>query len=139
MLKLSHKKLTVWEYSTELVSEIYRLTNGYPDQEKFGLTSQMRRAAISVVSNISEGSARRSKREKIRFYEIARSSLVELDAQIEISIKLSYVEKSNLGEISNRLNSTFSLLSGLIKSCTQLSYISPLTSRQSIQHPNRGI
>ncbi len=117
MLELSHKQLTVWKYSVDLVTVIYRLTNGFPEREMFGLTSQMRRAAISIVLNISEGAARRSKREKVRFYEIARSSLVELDAQIEISIKLKYLENTDMREISNKLNSTFSLLSGLIKSC----------------------
>lgn len=118
MLNLSHKKLTVWKCSTELVSEVYKLTKGFPDQEKYGLTAQMRRSAISVISNISEGASRRTKREKRRFFEISRSSLVELDAQIEISIELKYLEKSNLNEISNKLNSTFSLLTGLINSCS---------------------
>ena len=117
MLKLSHKKLTVWNINLELVSEIYKLTETYPVNEQYGLRSQMRRASVSTVSNISEGAARRSKQEKIRFYEIARSSLVELGAQIEISIKLELVQRTNLSAVSEKMNSTFSLLTGLIKSC----------------------
>jgi len=117
MLTLSHKKLTVWEFSTDLVSEIYLLTDSYPSNEQYGLISQMRRASISIVSNLSEGASRKSKIEKSRFFEIARSSLVELDAQIEVSIKLNFVQRADLRTLSEKMNSTFSLLTGLIKSC----------------------
>lgn len=117
MLNLSHKKLTVWEYNIDLVAEIYKLTGSYPSNERYGLISQMRRASVSIVSNLSEGASRKSKTEKSRFYEIARSSLVELDAQIEVSIKLKIVQKSDLRTLSEKMNSTFSLLTGLINSC----------------------
>ena len=117
MLTLSHKKLTVWEFSTDLVSEIYLLTDSYPSNEQYGLITQMRRASISIVSNLSEGASRKSKIEKSRFFEIARSSLVELDAQIEVSIKLNFVQRADLRTLSEKMNSTFSLLTGLIKSC----------------------
>ena len=117
MLKLSHKKLTVWEYSIDLVTEIYKLTGSYPAIERYGLISQMRRASVSIVSNLSEGASRKSKTEKSRFYEIARSSLVELDAQIEVSIQLGYIQNPNFRVLSDKMNSTFSLLTGLINSC----------------------
>src|SRR6476646_4730638 len=79
MLNLSHKQLDVYQISLKLVKEVYNATKQFPKEEQYVLTSQLRRAAISVSSNIAEGAARRSKREKRRFYEISRSSLVEID------------------------------------------------------------
>lgn len=73
-MNLSHKKLDVWKFSIELVDKIYSLTKTYPKEELFGLTNQLRRASISVTSNIAEGLARTSSNEKCRFLEIARSS-----------------------------------------------------------------
>ena len=78
MLDLSHKKLDVWKLSMDFTLRIYEVVNSLPTSENYGLKNQLRRAAISVPSNIAEGSARKSKIEKNRFYEIARSSLVEL-------------------------------------------------------------
>lgn len=115
MLDLSHKNLDVWKKSIELVSEVYRLTLKFPIQEQYGLTSQIRRSAISVPSNISEGVARTSKLETIRFLEIARASLVELDTQIEISIKLNYLSISDTITLSEMVNHTFAMLSKFIK------------------------
>jgi len=115
MLKLSHKNLDVWKKSIELVSEIYKLTANFPKEEQFGLTSQIRRAAISIPSNISEGIARASNLETIRFLDIARSSLVELDTQIEIAINLEYLIKSDLDNLKKQVNHTFAMLSKLIQ------------------------
>lgn len=115
MLKLSHKKLKAWKRSILLVKEIYSLTKSFPDTEKFGLTSQMRRAAVSISSNISEGASRKSQIERNRFYEIARSSLVELDTQIEISIELEYLNKDDLAELAELLNATFALITNMMK------------------------
>jgi four helix bundle protein len=84
MLDLSHKKLDVYLLAMELTKETYQLTKLLPKDEQYILVNQLRRAAISVCSNIAEGSARRSKSEKLRFYEIARSSIVEIDTQFEI-------------------------------------------------------
>ena len=96
MIDLSHKKLEVWKFSIELVKEIYLLTQSFPQNEIYGLTSQIRRAAISIPSNISEGLSRNSSKEKSRFLEIARSSIVELDTQIEISLQLNFVNKDSI-------------------------------------------
>lgn len=115
MLKLSHKKLKSWKKSILLVKKIYKLTQKFPSTEKFGLSSQMRRAAVSISSNISEGAARKSRIERNRFYEIARSSLVELDTQIEISIELQYLYQENLSEIEELLNANFALITNMIK------------------------
>ena len=81
MLDLSHKNLDVYQMALKFVDEVYKITSFFPKDEKYGLTSQLRRAAISVCSNIAEGAAKVSKKEKKKFYEIARSSLVETDTQ----------------------------------------------------------
>lgn len=116
MLQLNHKKLEVWKVSLNLVKEVYIITKLYPKEELFGLVSQMRRAAVSITSNISEGAARKSIIERKRFYEIARASLVELDTHIEISIDLTYIWNKKISKINKLLNHTFALLSNLIKS-----------------------
>ena len=85
MLNLSHKNLEVYKISLKLIKEVYAITKGFPKEELYVLVSQIRRAAISVCSNIAEGASRISRAEKKRFYEISRSSLVEMDTQFEIS------------------------------------------------------
>ena len=114
MINLSHKKLEVWKFSIELVKEIYLLTQSFPKSEIYGLTSQVRRAAVSIPSNISEGLARNSLKEKGKFLDIARSSLVELDTQIEISLQLNYLELKSIDTLSKLSNSTFAMLTKLI-------------------------
>lgn len=113
MLKISHKNLDVWRRSIDLVKEIYLVTNNFPEAEKFGLTSQLRRAAVSVVSNISEGAARYSSADKARFYEIARSSLVEIDAQIHISLELNFIQSTDIVHLTEIVNEIFAKLTKL--------------------------
>lgn len=113
MLKLNHKKLEVWKKSLLIVTEIYSITNNFPSEEKFGLISQLRRASVSVPSNISEGASRSSERERKRFYEIARSSLVEIDTQLEISKQLGFTKKCELMRIDDLINEVFAMLSKL--------------------------
>ncbi|OGU75389.1 MAG: hypothetical protein A2V93_08765 [Ignavibacteria bacterium RBG_16_34_14] len=115
MLDLSHKKLDIWNFSLDLVSKIYLLTSRFPKEELFGLTNQLRRAAVSVSSNIAEGLSRTSKLEKIRFLEIARSSIVEIDTQLEITIKLNLCRETDLVEIEKLTNSLFAMLTSLKK------------------------
>lgn len=88
-----HKKLDVWKLSMELSRVIYRLTIEYPPEERFGLVSQMRRAAVSVPSNIAEGAARSSRNEFRNFLSIARSSLSELDTQLDLSEQLGFISR----------------------------------------------
>ncbi|MFY7965223.1 MAG: four helix bundle protein [Chitinophagaceae bacterium] len=114
MLDLSHKKLDVYIISLNLVKETYNITNQFPLEEKYTLTSQLKRAAISVSSNIAEGAARISKQEKKRFFEIARSSVVEIDTQIEIALLLEYVHKKDLEQLYTFIESVFKILSKLI-------------------------
>lgn len=115
MLNLSHKKLTVWNKSILLVKEVCLLTQKFPLDEKYGLISQIRRSAVSVPSNISEGASRKSVIERKRFYEIARSSLVECDTQIEIAIELEFVNPNETENIENLANEIFAMLSAMVK------------------------
>ncbi|MEO8232467.1 MAG: four helix bundle protein [Ignavibacteriota bacterium] len=115
MLKLAHKELDVWKKSLLLVTEIYRLTQNFPREELFGLTSQLRRASVSVISNIAEGFARSSELETRRFLDIARSSLVEVDTQIEIAVKLKYLIEEDIIDLSESSNHIFAMLTKLIK------------------------
>lgn len=114
MLNLGHKKLDVWKKCIEFVTNIYKTTEKFPKAELYGLTSQMRRAAVSAASNIAEGASRSSAVERKRFYVIARSSLVEIDTQLEISINLEYCKKEDLTEIENQMNHIFAMLSRMM-------------------------
>jgi four helix bundle protein len=114
MLKLSHKNLDVYKIALDLVKQVYQLTKAYPKEERFVLVTQLRRAAISVCSNLAEGAARRSVKEKIRFYEISRSSLVEVDTQFEISLVLEYLKNEQIKELEKYLESVFKMLSKMI-------------------------
>ena len=115
VLNLSHKKLDVYVISLKLVKEVYTTTKTFPKEEQFGLISQLRRAAISVCSNIAEGLARRSKQEKKRFYEIARSSAVEIDTQLEAALLLEYRKNDQTNELEQYLESVFRMLSKMIE------------------------
>jgi four helix bundle protein len=114
VLRLNHKKLDVWILSINLTTKIYAITNQFPKSEVYGLTNQLRRAAVSVPSNIAEGAARKSKLERKRFFEIARSSLVEIDTQLEIAQNLKYMELDGLTELFEDMNHLFAKLSKLI-------------------------
>ncbi len=119
MLTLSHKNLEVYKISLKLIEEIYKTTKTFPKEEQYVLVSQIRRAAISVCCNIAEGASRISKAEKKRFYEISRSSLVELDTQFEIAIILKYYEGGKMKELEQYLESTFRMLSKMIENLRQ--------------------
>lgn len=114
MLQLAHKNLEVYKIALNLVQEVYLLTQKFPKEEQFVLVSQLRRAAISVCSNLAEGSARFSKTEKKRFYEISRSSLVEVDTQFEISLVLAYLQKKEISKLESYLESVFKMMSRMI-------------------------
>lgn len=95
---MNHKELDVWKKSMDLVEFIYKLSNSFPDDEKFGLTSQIRRAAVSVPSNIAEGAGRKGDKEFIQFLHIALGSLSELDTQYLIAVRLGFIEKNVIFE-----------------------------------------
>ncbi len=98
----------------ELIKEVYRLTKKLPKEEMYVLTSQLRRASVSVASNIAEGASRKSIPERRRFYQISRSSSVEIDTQIEICKLLEYFKVNELSEIDSELNNVFALLTAMI-------------------------
>lgn len=114
MLKLNHKNLDVYKGILQLVQEVYLLTSKFPEQEKFGLTLQIKRAVVSVISNLAEGSSRSSEKDRKRFLEISRSSLVEVDTQIEISAMLGFVFPEQLQRFHQLILKVFILLSTMI-------------------------
>ncbi len=109
----SYRELIVWQKAMVLVKEIYQLTSSFPDDEKFGLISQMRRAAISIPSNIAEGWGRLSRKNYIQFLRISRGSLFELETQILIIKDLKYINDSK--EIEDLITEISKMLNSLIK------------------------
>jgi len=97
--KRPHEGLEVWRDAMDLVEAIYRFSSSFPDSERFCLTSQLRKAAVSVPSNIAEGAARRSTQEYLRFLSISRGSLAELDTQHQIAVRLGFVNPNQSLEL----------------------------------------
>lgn len=91
----THKELDIWRMSIDFVVNIYKLTKDFPSEEKFGLISQMRRAAVSIPSNIAEGAGRKSNKENIHFLYIALGSIAELDTQLIVAEKLGLCDTQN--------------------------------------------
>ncbi len=110
----THKDLEVWKVSVEFVTELYLLTNTFPKSELFGLTSQIRRAAISIPSNIAEGAARKNTREFIQFLYISLGSLSEIETQIIIAKNINYV--NDIQQTTSKIQFIRILLTRLIKS-----------------------
>lgn len=111
----THKDLEVWKNSISMVTEIYTITNDFPNSELYGMVSQIRRSAVSVPSNIAEGAGRNYDKENIQFLYIALGSLSELETQLIISRNLEYINQKILDEICEKLIIITSQLSGLIK------------------------
>ncbi len=109
-----YKELKVWCRAVDSVSKVYGLTSGFPDVERFGITNQMRRAAVSIPSNIAEGSARHHAKDFIHFLRMADGSAAELETQLIISCKLGYLE--NADEILEEITVLRRMLAALIKS-----------------------
>jgi len=114
-----HKKLDVWQAAMNATKVVYELTKPFPEEEKFGLVSQMRRAAVSIPCNIAEGAARQGRREFRNFVSMAQGSLSELDTQLELSVLLEYLSKEKIEEIEGHLLRIDRMLSGLIRSLTK--------------------
>lgn len=112
MRLFSFEKLDVWKLSITLTKSVYKLTKVFPDEEKFGLTSQIHRASVSIASNIAEGSSRITGKEQARYSEISFGSLLEVLNQLIIATELEYISETELNnlrplieEIANKLNS----------------------------------
>ena len=109
-----HHDLVAWQRAVGLVKEIYEVTASLPEAEKYGLSSQMRRAAVSIPSNIAEGAARRSRKEFLQSPYVARGSLAEIETQLVLCRELGYAKNSSA--LDQSVSELFSILGGLIKS-----------------------
>ena len=112
----SFKDLVVWQRSVELTTDVYKLSSKFPESERFGLTNQMRRAAVSVASNIAEGYGRLTKGEYVQFLGHARGSCSEIETQIVIAKNLGFGAAQSLDSAETRCNDVGRLLGALIKS-----------------------
>jgi len=110
-----HKNLEVWKLSVDFVKDIYTLTTNFPDEEKFGIISQLRRAVVSIPTNIAEGAARSTKKEFRNFLYIASGSLSEIDTLLTISKELGFIKESQLDALNEKLVKIDIMLDGLIK------------------------
>ncbi|MBP5688093.1 MAG: four helix bundle protein [Muribaculaceae bacterium] len=107
-----YERLDVWKFSMDFVKEIYELLETFPSDEKYSLVSQIRRSAISVPSNIAEGSGRMSIKEKIHFIDIATGSLYEAICQLNIALQVGYVQEDNYDNIKNQATRIAMMLGG---------------------------
>lgn len=112
----SFKDLRAWKEGHNLVLMIYSITNQFPKEEQFGLSNQLRRAAVSITSNIAEGFSRQSYKEKVQFYSMSLGSLTEVENQILISKDVGYVIDAEFYKISNQIVDVSKIIHGLIKS-----------------------
>lgn len=119
-VKKNYTDLDVWKSGRILCKEIYLTSSNFPTEEKFGLTSQIRRAAVSIPSNIAEGCGRNHAKESIQFFFIARGSIFEIETQLYIAFDLNFIDQENLESLLLRLETTRKLLHGFIKYYQQL-------------------
>ena len=110
----SYKDLIVWQKSVDLVESIYRITEKLPSKENFGLISQMQRASVSIPSNIAEGYGRQSSGSYIQFLSIARGSLFELETQIELCVRLKYIQQIETEKLFFEITEISKMLTSLI-------------------------
>lgn len=107
-----HKRLDVWQMSIEFVTDIYQFVRQFPNEEKYGLSDQLRRASVSIPSNIAEGAARQSNKEFLQFLYIALGSCAEVETQLVIARNLNFGDTQNLVEKNDRIKR---MILGLIK------------------------
>src|SRR3989338_10558750 len=110
----SFRDLTVWQKSMSLVTHLYKLTEKFPGEEKFGLTSQMRRAVVSIPSNIAEGRRRGTSREYRQFLQISYGSGGELETQLEIGLRLTFLKENDYQKADNLLREVMKMLNSLM-------------------------
>jgi four helix bundle protein len=111
----SYTDLDVWKKARELVKEVYLVTRSFPKEELYGLTNQMRRAAVSVPSNIAEGHGRNTSKDSLQFFYIARGSLYELETQVFVSFDLEFIIQNDLDSLIDDITNCKKLLYGLIR------------------------
>jgi four helix bundle protein len=110
-----HKKLDAWKLSMDLVLDVYQVIEKFPRQEKYGLVDQIRRAVISIPSNIAEGAARQTKKEFSNYLHIAQGSLSELDTQLELAARLGYIDNRDQNRLDEKMQRIDKLITGLIR------------------------
>jgi four helix bundle protein len=110
------KDLVVWQKAMEMVTEVYKLTDSFPKREVYSLTDQIRRAAVSVPSNIAEGQAHHNNREFVHFLRHSSGSLAELETQLNIAERLGYADASSTAQLLARVHEVGRILNGLIGS-----------------------
>lgn len=113
----SFTDLDTWKEAHKLVVEIYKITKDFPNEEKFGLVNQMRRAAVSITSNIAEGFSRQSLKEKIQFYFMSKGSNIELQNQLLIAKDVGYLNKEIFDGVARQSVTVNKLINGLINYC----------------------
>lgn len=117
-IKNGYQDLLVWQVGMDLVEDTYKITQLFPPHEKFGLSSQMRRASVSIPSNISEGYYRKTTADFLQFLHISYGSAAELETQALISLRLNYLSKEVFEEFYLKLNRFLRLMNGFIQSKT---------------------
>lgn len=110
-----HRNLDVWKRSLQLAKSIYETTQNFPNNEQYGIVAQMRRAAMSIASNIAEGAARNSKKEFLQFLNVAQGSASELDTQVELAKELGYIDHNTYQSIMTEITVISKQLYGLAK------------------------
>lgn len=110
------KELLVWQKSIEFVTEIYKITETFPKNETYGLISQIRRASVSIPSNIAEGNSRRSKPDYLQFLKISRGSCAEIETQLIISKNLKFLNENDYMKLNGNIIEILKMLNGLINS-----------------------
>ena len=114
-LQLKHQKLDVYTITRSFVIENYKITKQFPSDERFCITQQIRRAALSVYFNLAEGCSRKSVQERNRYFEVSRGSIIEIDAVFDIAVDLGYCSKEDLVDLSNFGARSFSMICKMIK------------------------
>lgn len=116
---MKHSDLLVWQKAMVLVTEIYKITAAFPSEERFGLTSQARRAAVSIPSNIAEGHGRKLTGAYINHLSIAYGSLMELETQTQIAVRLNFVQEDNATALLKQMDEIGKMLTGLKNSLSE--------------------
>ncbi|MBF9140021.1 four helix bundle protein [Hymenobacter properus] len=137
-MERSYTELSVWLQSRQLTKRVYELTQHFPKEELFGLTNQLRRAAVSVPSNIAEGCGRQHTRDTLQFLFVARGSLFEVETQLYLANDLAYLTEAELQELLSAVTNCKKLLQGFIRYYRSLLPVSQVTEESLHYFPDNG-
>ena len=112
----SYRDLVAWQMAVDITKQVYRATERFPDKERYGLTNQLRRAAVSVPSNIAEGFGRGRAPDYARFLRVARGSLYEMETQLFLAVELGYLDQATFDQLDTKLKECGRVLAGLLRS-----------------------